>query len=58
MGALQMKILQINNQHYLKGGAHRVYLDSATLLKENGHEVYFFSLNKAFLMLSIILTSF
>jgi glycosyltransferase involved in cell wall biosynthesis len=41
-----MKILQINNQHYLKGGAHRVYLDSATLLKENGHEVYFFSLKE------------
>ena len=39
-----MKILQINNQHYLKGGAHRVYLDSASLLKSNGHKVYFFSL--------------
>jgi len=41
-----VKILQINNQHYLKGGAHRVYFDSATLLKENGHEVYFFSLKE------------
>lgn len=41
-----MKILQINNQHYLKGGAHRVYLDTATLLKENGHEVCFFSLKE------------
>lgn len=43
---MKMKILQINNQHYLKGGAHRVYLDSAALLKENGHEVYFYSLKE------------
>lgn len=39
-----MKILQINNQHYIKGGAHRIYLDTASLFKNKGHEVYFFSM--------------
>lgn len=38
-----MKILQINNQHYLKGGAHKVYLDTGKLLEENGQEVFYFS---------------
>jgi glycosyltransferase involved in cell wall biosynthesis len=41
-----MKILQINNQHYLKGGAHRVYFETANLLKEKGHEVFFFSMKE------------
>lgn len=41
-----MKVLQINNQHYLKGGAHRVYLNTAKLLKDNGHDVFFFSLKE------------
>ena len=38
-----MKILLINNQHYLKGGAHKVYLETGKLLSENGNEVYYFS---------------
>jgi len=39
-----MRILLINNQHYLKGGAHAVYFNTAKLLREKGHEVYFFSM--------------
>lgn len=39
-----MKILLINNQHYPKGGAHNVYFNTAKLLSNNGHEVFFFSL--------------
>lgn len=38
-----MKILQINNQHFLKGGAHKVYFETGELLEQNGHEVYYFS---------------
>jgi glycosyltransferase involved in cell wall biosynthesis len=40
---LDLKILQINNQHFIKGGAHRVYFETGKLLEENGHEVYYFS---------------
>jgi len=38
-----MKILQINNYHYLKGGSERVYFETAKILEKNGHEVLFFS---------------
>lgn len=38
-----MKILLINNRHYLKGGAERVYFNTAQLLRNHGHEVIFFS---------------
>jgi len=40
-----MKILQINNFHYRKGGSEAVYFNTAELLKKNGHEVIFFSSN-------------
>jgi glycosyltransferase involved in cell wall biosynthesis len=38
-----MKILQINNCHYRRGGADAVYLNTAELLTEMGDEVVFFS---------------
>lgn len=38
-----MKILHINNQHYLKGGAHKVYFNTAKLLEDYGHKSIFFS---------------
>ena len=38
-----MKILQINNYHYLKGGSERVYFETSKILEKNGHEVLFFS---------------
>lgn len=40
-----MKILLINKFHYIQGGADRHYLELANLLKRNGHEVVFFSMN-------------
>jgi len=40
-----MKILLINNSHYSKGGADNVYFNTANLLSQNGHEVFFFSVN-------------
>lgn len=39
-----MKILMVNKFHYLKGGSEKYYFDLANLLKENGHEVAFFSM--------------
>ena len=39
-----MKILQINSCHYRRGGADVVYLNTAELLKQKGHEVFFFSM--------------
>ena len=39
-----MKILQINNCHYNRGGADVVYLNTGELLKSNGNEVYYFSI--------------
>jgi glycosyltransferase involved in cell wall biosynthesis len=39
-----MKILLINNFHYYRGGSERVYFNTANVLKENGHEVVFFSM--------------
>lgn len=38
-----MRILLINNFHYLRGGAERSYFDTAEILKEKGHQVAFFS---------------
>jgi len=38
-----MKILQINNFHYVKGGADRVYFNTIKLLEDNGHVVQRFS---------------
>lgn len=42
-----MKILQINNFHYITGGADRIYLETARLLEQHGHEVLFFSTRHA-----------
>mgnify|MGYP004702923341 CR=1 FL=1 len=38
-----MKILQINNYHYYRGGSETVYLNTGKLLKEKGHSVAYFS---------------
>jgi glycosyltransferase involved in cell wall biosynthesis len=38
-----MKILQLNNYHFIKGGADRVYFNTAKLLKDHQHEVQYFS---------------
>ena len=43
-----MRILQINNSHFIKGGADRVYFNTSQLLEDNGHLVLNFStLNSA-----------
>ena len=39
-----MKILIVNKFHYLKGGSEKYYFELAELLKENGHEIAFFSM--------------
>lgn len=39
-----MKILLVNKFHYLKGGSEKYYFELANLLKENGHEIAFFSM--------------
>ncbi len=39
-----MKILLVNKFHYLKGGSEKYYFELGELLKENGHEVAFFSM--------------
>lgn len=41
-----MKILQINNVHYRRGGADAVYLNTAELLQQHGDEVVFFNMLK------------
>ncbi len=38
-----MRVLLINNFHYLRGGADKVYLDTGKLLEQNGHQVAYFS---------------
>ncbi len=38
-----MNILQINNYHYVKGGAERYYFEISDLLRNKGHEVFNFS---------------
>lgn len=40
-----MKILLINKYHYHKGGADAVYFNTAQLLEQYGHEVFYFSAN-------------
>jgi len=42
-----MKILQINNVHYRRGGADVVYFNTGKLLEEHGHEVFYFSMKDA-----------
>lgn len=37
-----MKILLINKFHYLRGGAERVYFNTAKVLSEHGHDLAFF----------------
>lgn len=39
-----MKVLQINNCHFPRGGADVVYLNTGNLLEKNGNEVYYFSI--------------
>ncbi len=41
-----MKVLQINNVHYRRGGADAVYLNTAELLMQHGNEVVFFNMLK------------
>lgn len=41
-----MKILQINNVHFRRGGADAVYLNTAELLQQHGEEVVFFNMLK------------
>lgn len=38
-----MKILQINNIHFRRGGADVVYLNTGKLLEKHGHKVFYFS---------------
>jgi glycosyltransferase involved in cell wall biosynthesis len=38
-----MKILMVNNYHYMRGGSEAVYFNTAELLRQEGHEVFFFS---------------
>ncbi|MBI5971500.1 MAG: glycosyltransferase family 4 protein [Deltaproteobacteria bacterium] len=42
-----MRVLQVNNHHYLKGGSERVYLETSRLLREKGREVIEFSVADA-----------
>jgi glycosyltransferase involved in cell wall biosynthesis len=41
-----MKILQVNNHHYILGGVERVYFETSKILEKNGHEVLFFSVKE------------
>ena len=41
-----MKILLINNYHYRHGGAEAVYFNTADLMRQYGHEIIFFSLDR------------
>lgn len=40
-----MRILQINNYAYLKGGSEKVFFVTTELLRKAGHEVFYFSVN-------------
>ena len=42
-----MKVLLINNFHYLKGGSEAVYFNMADILERAGHQVVFFSCTDA-----------
>lgn len=39
-----MRVLLVNKFHYLKGGSEKYYFELGQLLKENGHEVAYFSM--------------
>lgn len=39
-----MKVLQINNCHFKRGGADVVYLNTGKLLADHGYQVYYFSI--------------
>jgi glycosyltransferase involved in cell wall biosynthesis len=39
-----MKILQINNYHYLRGGSEKVYFETSRVLQDAGHKVIHFSI--------------
>ena len=45
LGNQTMNVLQINNYHYVRGGANRYYLELSRILSENGHRVSHFSLH-------------
>ena len=38
-----MRILQINNCHYRRGGADVVYMNTGELLESYGHKLIYFS---------------
>lgn len=38
-----MKVLMVNNNHFLKGGATRAYFDTIKILEDKGHHVAHFS---------------
>ena len=38
-----MKILQVNNVHHIRGGADKIYFNTANVLEEYGHKSIFFS---------------
>ena len=40
-----MKILQVNNYAYLKGGSEKVFFETINVLEKNGHNVYAFSMS-------------
>ena len=39
-----MKILLINNAHFVRGGADKVYVNTGSLLEKKGHMVSYFAL--------------
>lgn len=39
-----MKVLQLNNYAYLKGGSEKVFIDTSNVLREYGHDVICFSM--------------
>ena len=39
-----MRILQLNNYAYLKGGSEKVFIDTTNVLREHGHDVRCFSM--------------
>ncbi len=39
-----MKILLVNKYHYLKGGSETYYFELGNMLKKNGHEIAYFSM--------------
>lgn len=39
-----MRIIQLNNYAYLRGGSEKVFIDTTNVLRENGHQVRCFSI--------------